>query len=673
MCYTKIMILMCSNITKSFADEPVLNGVSFRVEENEKAAVIGINGAGKTTLLRIIMGETEPDAGEVYLSRDKRIGYLAQNQDLSGTKTVYETLKEAKQEVIAMEEEIRAIEEDLKTADDEEAADLAERYTQLTQRFQMAGGYAWKSGIVGVAKGLGFTEDDFDKTLNRLSGGERTRVALGKLLLLQPDLILLDEPTNHLDIKATMWLETYLRNYRGAVVIVSHDRYFLDKIVTKVVEIERARATTYQGNYSAYSDKKAAARATLWHAYVNQQREIKHQEEVIRKLKSYNREKSIKRAESREKMLDKMERIEKPLDIRDEMRIRLEPVYESGNDVLQAEHLTKTYGDRVLFEDVSFTLHRGEHVAIVGDNGAGKTTLLRIINRLTVADAGSVKLGTKVKIGYYDQEQQLLHDDKTLFDEISDAYPKLTETRIRTTLAAFLFTGNDVFKRVGQLSGGEKGKLALAKLMLSDANLLLLDEPTNHLDMTSREVLESAIAGYAGTVLYVSHDRYFINRTASRILDLTNEMLINYIGNYDYYVEHKPGRMNFILHSPHEKRERNAEAQIQERAEDTLKKEANAKRQALQEQRLKEERISDGLKDWRAQKELAAMQRKQESALKKCEDMIESLEARNEEINKQFSLTEISSNAMKLKWLAEEQEQIKTQLDELYARWEELS
>ena len=666
------MVLMCQNISKSFADEPVLSGVSFRVEENEKVAVIGINGAGKTTLMRIITGELEPDAGEAYLAKNVRYGYLAQNQDLSGTKTVYETLKEAKRDVIAMEEEIRSIEERLKTADPDEAVELADRYTELAGRFQMVGGFAWKSGIVGVAKGLGFTEDDFDKTLDKLSGGERTRVALGKLLLLQPDLIILDEPTNHLDIAATSWLETYLRNYRGAVVIVSHDRYFLDRIVTKVVEIERTRATTYQGNYSAYSDKKAAARATLWHAYVNQQKEIKHQEEVIRKLKSYNREKSVKRAESREKMLDKMERIEKPVDVRDEMRIRLVPVYESGNDVLQAEHLTKSYGDRVLFQDVSFTLHRGEHVAIVGDNGAGKTTLLRIINKLTFADEGAVRLGTRVKIGYYDQEQQLLHDDKTLFDEISDAYPKLDQTTIRTTLAAFLFTGNDVFKQVGSLSGGEKGKLALAKLMLSDANLLLLDEPTNHLDMTSREVLESAIAGYEGTVLYVSHDRYFINRTATRILDLTNEMLINYIGNYDYYAEHRPGRMNFILHSPHEKRERVADAQ---RFEDEAREqeENRTKRRIEEEERLKEAQISEGLKDWRAQKELAAMQRKQESALKKCEDMIESLEARNEEINRQFSLTEIASNAMKLKWLAEEQEQIQEQLNDLYAQWEELS
>ena len=666
------MVLTCQGITKSFADEPVLNGISFRVEDNEKVAVIGINGAGKTTLMRILTGEMEPDAGEVYLGRNLRTGYLAQNQDLSGTKTVYETLKEAKQDVIAMEEEIRAIEETLKTAEADEAVELADRYTQLAQRFQMEGGFAWKSGIVGVAKGLGFTEADFDKTLDRLSGGERTRVALGKLLLLQPELILLDEPTNHLDIKATMWLETYLRNYRGAVVIVSHDRYFLDKIVTKVVEIERARATTYQGNYTAYSDKKASARAALWHAYVNQQREIKHQEEVIRKLKSYNREKSVKRAESREKQLEKMERIERPFDVRDEMRIRLVPVYESGNDVLQAEHLTKAYGDRMLFRDVSFTLHRGEHVAIVGDNGAGKTTLLRIINKLTFADEGHVRLGTKVKIGYYDQEQQLLHDDKTLFDEISDAYPTLDNTTIRTTLAAFLFTGNDVFKQVGSLSGGEKGKLALAKLMLSDANLLLLDDPTNHLDMTSREVLESAIAGYEGTVLYVSHDRYFINRTATRILDLTNEMLINYIGNYDYYTEHRPGRMNYILHSPHEKRLRNTDAQMAEEAAPE-EQEASLRRRELEEARIREEKISDGLKDWRAQKELAAMQRKQESALKKCEDMIESLEARNEEINKQFSIAEIASNAMKLKWLAEEQEQIRTQLDDLYAQWEALS
>ncbi|MBR0172809.1 MAG: ABC-F family ATP-binding cassette domain-containing protein [Lachnospiraceae bacterium] len=665
------MVLSCQNITKSFADSDILYGVSFQVDAHEKVAVVGVNGAGKTTLLKIICGEIEPDAGEAYFARGIRYGYLAQNQDLRTGKTLYETLKEAKREIIALEDAIHDAEERMKTLEGDALITLTEQYADMTRRFKEEGGYAWRSGIVGVAKGLGFTEADFEKKTGMLSGGERTRVALGKLLLEQPELLILDEPTNHLDIKSVQWLETYLRNYRGAVLIVSHDRYFLDRIVTKVVEIEHTKSRVYKGNYSVYSNRKAEARAIAWHAYVNQQKEIRRQEEVIRKLKSYNREKSVKRAESREKMLEKTERLEKPVDVQDEMRIRLTPNVESGNDVLQVEGLAKSYDGRTLFRDVSFTVHRGERIAIVGDNGTGKTTLLKIINKIVQPDTGKIRLGVKVHIGYYDQAQQLLHENKSLFDEISDAFPDLDNTTIRSTLAAFLFTGDEVFyKHVSDLSGGEKGKLALAKLMLSEANFLILDEPTNHLDITSREVLESALRGYEGTVLFVSHDRYFINRTATRVMDLTNEMLINYIGNYDYYIEHKPNRMHFILHTPYEK---SRGAKANDAAADTAGENVLSGMQLSREAPPVKKEPSDGLKDWKAQKELAAMQRKQASALQKCEEMIESLEARNEEINKQFSLAEIASNAVKLKWLSDEQEQIRTQLDDLYRQWDALS
>ena len=670
MWYYKYMILSCLNITKSYDGEQILSAVSFRVEEAEKVAVVGVNGAGKTTLLKIITGEVEADEGEALLARDKRFGYLAQNQDFSSAQSVYEVFKEAKREIIALEEEIRRTEELLRDASEDEITEISTRYDEMLRRFQSEGGYSWKGAIIGVARGLGFTEEDFEKKVVSLSGGERTRVALGKLLLRQPDIILLDEPTNHLDIKSVQWLETYLRNYKGAVVIVSHDRYFLDRIVTKVVEIERTRSYVYQGNYSAYSEKKARDRAAQWRAFVNRQREIRHQEEVIKKLKSFNREKSVKRAESREKMLDRMERIEKPHQEQKEMGIVLTPNVESGTDVLQVEDLKKTYGQRTLFSGVSFTVRRGEKVAIVGDNGTGKTTLLKIINKLVLPDEGRIRLGVRVHIGYYDQEMQLLSDHKTLFEEISDAYPHLDQTKIRSTLAAFSFTGEDAFKKVGALSGGERGKLALAKLMLSEANFLLLDEPTNHLDIVSREVLESAIAGYEGTVIYVSHDRFFINRTATRVMDLTNEILINYIGNYDYYIEHRPARMHFVLHTPYKEK---TALQDDPGEDEALLKERT--RALLHPPKAAEagEEVSDGLKDWKAQKELASMKRKQASSLKKTEEMIASLEARNEEINRQFSLSEIAMNAVKLKWLTDEQQQIAKQLDLLYQQWEELS
>ena len=537
------MILSCQNISKSFGTDEILKNVSFHIEANEKAAIVGINGAGKSTLLKIIMQKETPDTGEVILAKDATIGYLAQYQDVSGHRTIYEEVLDAKKNIIEMEERLRGMEAQMNALTGQELEALLDGYHRLSHEFELLGGYTYRSEVTGILKGLGFVESEFDRQMSELSGGQKTRVSLGKLLVTKPDVLLLDEPTNHLDMESIQWLEGFLMNYKGAVVIVSHDRYFLDRVVTKVVEIFQHQGFVYQGNYTEFAKKKAKIREDLLKQYYNQQREIKHQEEVIAKLKSFNREKSIKRAESREKMLDKIERLEKPTDENTDIHIVLEPDVTSGNDVLTVEHLRKAFGTHTLFTDLSFEIKRGERVALIGNNGTGKTTILKIINELLLADGGTIVLGSNVHIGYYDQEHQLLHMEKTIFEEIADDYPQLNHTKIRNVLAAFLFTNDDVFKRIADLSGGERGRVSLAKLMLSDANFLILDEPTNHLDITSKEILESALNQYTGTVFFVSHDRYFINQTATRILDLTGGTIVNYIGSYDYYLE-KHDEMN---------------------------------------------------------------------------------------------------------------------------------
>ena len=633
------MILNCNNIDKTFVDNHVLKNASFHIEDYEKAAIVGINGAGKSTLLKIIVGDMSADSGQVTFAKDKTFGYLAQHQAVDTENSIFDELLTVKQEVLDLEAAIRQTELDMKSAEGDELDALLKKYSSMTHRFEDINGYAYKSEVTGILKGLGFTEAEFTKKVSTLSGGQKTRIALGKLLLQKPDLIILDEPTNHLDLNSIAWLENYLLNYKGAVIIVSHDRYFLDRIATKIVEIDNGVVSSFHGNYSDYATQKEHLRIEQMHAYLNQQREIKHHEEVIEKLRSFNREKSIKRAESREKMLDKIDRIEKPTEIKADMKLSLTPRKTSGNDVLQISGLSKAFDKQVLFSNVGFEIKRGEHVAIIGDNGTGKTTLLKIINEILPPDAGTIHLGTNVQIGYYDQEHHVLHMDKTLFEEISDDYPELTNTEIRNTLAAFLFTGEDVFKKIRSLSGGERGRVSLAKLMLSESNFLILDEPTNHLDITSKEILESAINSYKGTVLYVSHDRYFINKTATRILELTQKEFINYIGNYDYYLEKKD-----IL-------------------QPTATGETFTKIVEPSAEKL----------DWKLQKELQAKQRKKENDLKKCEDRIEVLEEKNQALDEEMAKPENATNVAKLQEIAKEKAAIEAELEALYAEWEVLS
>ena len=634
------MILSCQNISKTFGTDVILKNASFHIEDREKAAIVGINGAGKSTLLKIIVGDLEADSGEAVLSKGKTLGYLAQHQDLESENTIYEELLTVKQDVLDLERDMHTLELRMKELSGGELENALAQYTRLSHEFEQKNGYACKSEVSGVLKGLGFEEEDFGKQVSTLSGGQKTRVSLGKLLLSRPDLILLDEPTNHLDMNSIAWLETFLLNYDGAVLVVAHDRYFLNRIATKIIEIDAGEVTVFQGNYSDYAAKKAQLREARMNAWLNQQREIKHQEEVIAKLKSFNREKSIRRAESREKMLDKMEILEKPTEVRSEMHITLEPKITSGNDVLTVEHLSKAFGPLQLFSDLNFSIKRGERVALIGNNGTGKTTILKILNGLLDADSGSFTLGARVQIGYYDQEHHVLHPEKTLFEEISDAYPDLDNTTIRSTLAAFLFTGDDVFKRIADLSGGERGRVSLAKLMLSEANFLILDEPTNHLDIVSKEILEQALNRYTGTVLYVSHDRYFINTTATRILDLTGGVLVNYIGNYDYYPE----------------------------KHDILTPSSSVESKAAQE-----EEPSAAKLDWKQQKEEQARQRKRENDLKKTEEEIFQLESRDEEINELMTHEDIYTNVAECQKLHQEQEELKKRLETLYEQWEALA
>lgn len=633
------MILSCNNISKSFGTDVIIKSCSFNIEDHEKAAIVGINGAGKSTLLKIITGIEPADTGLVTLAKDKTLGYLSQQQNLNSDNTIYDELLSVKQYILDMEAQLRSIENQMKSADDTALETLMKKYSDLNHEFELNNGYAYKSEITGVLKGLGFAEEDFTLNVNTLSGGQKTRVALGRLLLSKPDIILLDEPTNHLDMESISWLENYLLNYSGAVLIVAHDRYFLDKIVSKIIELDNGNATVFSGNYTDYASKKAILRNMQLKEYLNQQREIKHQEEVITKLKQFNREKSIKRAESREKMLNKMEFVDKPEILNDKMDIKLEPNVISGNDVLTVDNLTKGFDGTVLFDNICFQIKRGERVALIGSNGTGKTTILKLINGIIPADSGSIYLGAKVNIGYYDQEHHVLDPDKTIFDEIRDAYPDLNNTQIRNTLAAFLFTNEDVFKYIKDLSGGERGRVSLAKLMLSNANFLILDEPTNHLDITSKEILENALNSYTGTVLFVSHDRYFINSTATRIIELANKTVVNYIGNYDYYLEKK----DILGAKPI--------------TNNTSKSSSSA--------------ISK--LNWQEEKVKQAQQKKIKNEIKRTEERMALIEAEIEELDNMYADPAISSDTAKLMEIHTRKDALSKELDELYDKWGELT
>ncbi len=642
------MLLACRELSKTFVAVPILSGGYFHINEKEKAAIVGINGAGKTTLLNLITGQLSPDSGEVVFTKGKRMGYLTQHQGFESGRSIYDEIASAKASVFAMEEELRRLEQSMKALSGDELENAMERYSRLSHDYEAENGYALRSEITGILKGLGFNESEFSRPADVLSGGEKTRVALGRLLLSRPDLILLDEPTNHLDIASVAWLEGYLKDYPGAVIVVSHDRYFLDRIVTKVIEVENGRVSMFDGSYSVYAEKKQQLRAIRLQAWKNQQQEIRHQEEVIAKLRSFNREKSIKRAESREKMLDKIERIEKPGEIRDAMRLAYEPHEISGEDVLEVSELSKRFGNKDLFSGLSLSIKRGEHVALIGENGTGKSTLLKIINGLLLPDSGSVRLGARVRIGYYDQEQQVLQDDNSLFDELRQAYPGMNDSEVRGTLAAFLFTGDDVFKLVRDLSGGERGRLSLAKLMLSPCNFLILDEPTNHLDITSREILEDALSRYSGTVLTVSHDRYFLNRVATRVLSLEDGRLFSSAGNYDDYLSEYAKRKELA-----------AQGELPSSGEAASGAAPSGLSESARERKIK--------------KEADAQRRRRENELKKTEDRIEALEGRCRDIDGLFADESIARDLSRVTELSREKDGLQEELSLLYQKWEELT
>lgn len=692
------MIIAAHHISKAFLEKPVLRDVSFQIEKGEKIAVVGINGAGKTTLLRILLGEMEPDSGTVARVRDLEIGYLAQKQNVDSSLTIREELTAVKQPLIDMEARLAEQERRMAEVTGPALEKLMEEYLLLQDRFRNENGYGWRGEVNAVLNGLGFGGEAAQQPISTLSGGQKTRVALGRLLLARPDLIILDEPTNHLDMGSIRWLESYLSSVKSAVLIVSHDRYFLDRVVTGIVEIENGNATVFGGNYTSYAERKKKLREEQMHAWLNNQAEIRHQEEVIKKLRQFNREKSIRRAESREKMLNRMEVLDKPVTPDDEMRFSMKPCIRSGRDVLHIEDLGMAFGENSLFRHISFDIRRGEHVALIGDNGTGKTTLLRIINGLLPPREGRIRTGVNVHIGYYDQEHHVLDDRNTVFEEIASAYPFMTNTQIRNLLASFLFTGEDVFKLIASLSGGEKGRVSLAKLMLSECNFLILDEPTNHLDLVSKEVLENALNAYEGTVLYVSHDRYFINRTASRILSLTHEVMLDYpghsdaappacyLGNYDFYLEKSSEAESALLQAAgaggtEEAGNRSDAPGAEGRASSPAAVSGGAGpaagpgsfdapgtigRSAASQQE------SAPAMDWKAQKEAQAKLRKAQTEIARCEDQISVLEERNTAIDGEMALPGNATNPALLASLQEEKEQNEKTLEALYEKWEEL-
>ncbi len=634
------MILGCKDIQKSFGVHVVLEKITFHIEKKEKAAIVGVNGAGKTTLFKILTEQSSPDKGELFLKKDISIGYLAQNQQIDSKKTIFEEMLTVFAPLLQEEKKLREMEKEMAELTGEALSQHMKKYAAAQHLFEQKEGYGYQSRIRGVLKGLGFLEEDYERPISQLSGGQKTRVYLSKLLLYKPDILLLDEPTNHLDIASIQWLEDFLKGYEGAVLLISHDRYFLDRIVTKVIEIENKRSTVYEGNYTFYAKQKEVNRQIEQKAYELQQKEIKRQEDVIKTLRAFNREKSIKRAESREKALERMQRLEKPENLPAKMRLKLTPKKISGNDVLKVEALGKSFADEKLFECVSFAIKRGEKVAIIGPNGVGKSTLFKILLGQIQQYKGQIHIGTNVEIGYYDQEQQQLDENKTIFQEIADAYPNMKMGEIRNVLAAFVFMGDDIYKTISTLSGGEKGRVALAKLMLSNANLLMLDEPTNHLDMYSKEILEEALSCYEGTVLYISHDRYFINKTAQKVLELTAEGVNEYLGNYQYYLEKKA-------------------------------------QQALTEGEKPKDLspaapVTDTKAHWLKQKQLQSEQRKAEAKIQRVENEIEQTELKIAQLEDMLFQQEVSTDFDKAQKLFLEKTNLEKALEGLYEQWEAL-
>ena len=626
------MILSCKNIKMEFGAKTVLENISFTLEEGEKAAIVGVNGAGKTTLLKILTGELSPTGGEISLKKDISVGYMAQLEDINPENTIAEELTSVFARVIAAEEDMRALEREMAGQKGAALERSMEKYARLTHIFESGGGFEYKSRVKGVIAGLGFAKDA-GLSAGLLSGGQKTRLSLGKLLLSSPDLLLLDEPTNHLDIDSVSWLEdAFLSNYRGSVIMISHDRYFLDKLAAKTVEIEGGKSAVYNGNYSYYAYKKELDRETQLKHYMERQKEIKRQEGIIRMYRSFATEKMLIRAKSKEKLLAKVERLDRPEAPPAKMRIVLEPKIQSGNDVLTVNGLSKSFGDFRLFSGVNFEIKRGEAVALIGANGIGKTTLFKILMG-EISGGGSVRKGTNVTMGYFDQERAALDGRSTVFNEISDAYPYLRELEIRNLLAAFVFFGDDVFKEISKLSGGEKGRLALAKIMLGKYNFLLFDEPTNHLDMYSKEILEDAIRGYTGTIFYISHDRYFINNTADRILELGRDGVKSYAGNYDYYVEKKAAER----------------AAAEPEAEDSAAK-----------------------SNWARKKEARAEARKLQARLDRVEREIAETEAKIRECDEKLTSEEIGSNHVLAGAVYEEKVGLEERLAGLYEEWGEL-
>jgi len=605
------------------------------VNEGEQTAIVGVNGAGKTTLFKVLTGELIPDSGDIFLKNGTSIGYLSQTVDYSSHKTVYDELHSADQTLLELDTTIKTYEQQMAHSTPDEK--IIHDYHKAIEDFESMDGYSYESRIKGILKGLGFPESSWSQNVSTLSGGQKTRLALGRLLLIQPDLLFLDEPTNHLDLEAIRWLENYLNNYKGTLLIISHDRYFLDRIVHKIVDIELGKANVYQGNYTAFVQKKEFDQYIATKHYEEQQAEIKRQEAIIKQLRSFKQEKFIKRAASREKALEKIDPLDKPIDLQDNMRLALNPKRESGMDVLQLKDLSLGYDNVPLFSDANLNIYKGERIALIGKNGTGKSSLLKLLLGDLKPISGSAKIGQSVEIAYYDQEHTTLNESFTLVEEIAEDFPTMEMSKIRNLLASFLFTGDDVFKKVGTLSGGEKGRLSLAKLMLAKGNFLLLDEPTNHLDMISKEVLEKALRHYTGTILFISHDRYFINRVATKVWELDQERIKEYHGRYDYYIEKKE----------------------QENTSDksNIAESPNA---------------SENKQNWERMKQQQKDERKLQNQIDELEAEITSIETRMEAIDEELTHEEIFSNYEKSSALMKEKNSLEAELEEKLNKWETL-